>query len=66
MHIKKVFVRTFYRPKKDLQIEESPLLKGLKYLHSRYGTHEKFDVRTYKEYLQEIELKTLWNFVKSS
>ena len=37
-YIKKYLFELFIDHKKDLQIEESPLLKGLKYLHSRYGT----------------------------
>jgi len=49
----------FIDSKKDLQIEESPLFKSLKYLNFSYGTLEGFDVRTYKEYLKKINLRML-------
>ena len=37
-YIKKYLFELFVDHKKDLQIEESPLLKSLKYLHFHYGT----------------------------
>lgn len=36
--IKKYLFELFIDHKKDLQIEESPLFKSLKYLHFHYGT----------------------------
>ena len=42
--IKNYLFELFIDTKKDLQIAETPLFKGLKYLNLYFGTPEEFDV----------------------
>lgn len=50
--------------KKELQIEDSPLLKSSKMLEILFGTPELFDTWTFLGYLDKIDLYKLEEFVK--
>lgn len=56
----------FVNSKKELQVAESPLSKSSKILKISFGTTERFNIGTFKEYLSMIdfsELKEFKNFV---
>jgi len=57
----------FIDTKKELRIEESPLLKSSKIVNLSFGIPKEFDIRTFKKYLSKIDLEDLdkfSNFIK--
>jgi len=57
--IRKLMLELFVSNKKELKIEESPILKSSKMFNLLYGTPEKFNIRTFKKHLSTIEMKDL-------
>jgi len=65
--IKMLMLELTINNKKELKIEDSPLLKSSKMLKNSFGTYESFN---YKEYFKELakvdldELKEFYEFIK--
>jgi len=62
--IKNLMLELFVGTKKELQIEESPLLRSSKFLKILYGSPNSSNIRTFKRQLSMIDFKKLKKFHK--